>query len=87
MEDIDNRKGLVKKSANYNSEAYAYTCKRENGEMLGGISSFEQMLNYGKLPNNKYMMNWPKCGNDFYVNWPELSAAAFLRMNYCTLLK
>jgi len=31
------------------------------------------MLDYGKLPNNKYMINWPNCGNDFYLNWPELT--------------
>ena len=48
--------------------------KEENGEMFGGVSGCEQMLNYGKLPNNKYMINWPNCGNDFYLNWPELSA-------------
>ena len=66
-------KGLVKKPKNYTPEAYACACKRENGEMFGGVSSCEQMLNYGKLPNNKYMINWPNCGNDFYLNWPELS--------------
>ncbi|MFD0796136.1 FAD-dependent oxidoreductase [Maribacter chungangensis] len=68
------RKGLVKKPKNYDPEAYACACKREDGEMFGAVSGCEQMLNYGKLPNNKYMMNWPNCGNDFYVNWPELSA-------------
>lgn len=26
------------------------------------------MLDYGKLPNRKYMINWPNCGNDFYLN-------------------
>lgn len=69
-----NKKGLVKKPMNYNPEDYACACKREDGEMFGGVANCEQMLNYGKLPNNKYMMNWPNCGNDFYLNWPELSA-------------
>lgn len=32
-----------------------------------------QMITYGKLPNNKYMINWPKCGNDIYLNLIELS--------------
>lgn len=32
-----------------------------------------QMITYGKLPNNKYMINWPKCGNDIYLNIIELS--------------
>lgn len=26
------------------------------------------MLNYGRLPNNKYMINWPRYGNDYYAN-------------------
>ena len=30
------------------------------------------MLNYGKLPNNKYMINWPARGNDYYVNLIEM---------------
>lgn len=67
------KKGLVKKPKNYDPKVYECACKREDGEMFGGVSSCEQMLNYGKLPNNKYMMNWPNCGNDFYVNWPELT--------------
>lgn len=31
-----------------------------------------KMLDYGKLPNGKYMINWPNCGNDHYVNLVEL---------------
>ena len=30
-----------------------------------------KMLNYGKLPGNKYMLNWPIYGNDFYLNVVE----------------
>ncbi len=30
------------------------------------------MLNYGKLPNSKYMINWPLSGNDYYVNLIEM---------------
>lgn len=32
-----------------------------------------KMLDYGKLPNGKYMINWPNCGNDHYVNLVELA--------------
>jgi FAD-dependent oxidoreductase family protein len=28
----------------------------------------QTMLNYAKLPHNKYMINWPAHGNDSYVN-------------------
>lgn len=33
----------------------------------------DQMLTYGKMPNGKYMINWPKYGNDVYLNVIELS--------------
>jgi len=69
------KKGLVKKPKNYDPKAYACACKRDDGEMFGGVSGCEQMLDYGKLPNNKYMINWPNCGNDFYVDWPNMTEA------------
>lgn len=34
-----------------------------------------KMLQYGRLPNNKYMINWPKCGNDLYLNVISMNAA------------
>ena len=76
LEDSGTKKSknrLVKRPKNYNSSVYECACKRENGEMFGGVSNCIQMLDYGKLPNNKYMINWPNCGNDFYLNWPELT--------------
>lgn len=35
----------------------------------------QKMLNYGKLPNQKYMINWPGNGNDIYLNVVEMSEA------------
>lgn len=32
-----------------------------------------KMLAYGKLPNHKFMLNWPKKGNDTYLNIVELT--------------
>ena len=34
-----------------------------------------KMLNYGKLPNQKYMINWPNRGNDIYLNVVEMDEA------------
>lgn len=31
----------------------------------------EKMITYGKLPNNKYMINWPIEGNDYYLDLIE----------------
>jgi len=32
----------------------------------------ESMISYGRLPNQKYMINWPIEGNDYYVNMIEM---------------
>jgi hypothetical protein len=37
--------------------------------------SAKKMLDYGKLPNNKYMINWPGYGNDTYLNIIEMNEA------------
>ncbi|MEL6976833.1 MAG: FAD-dependent oxidoreductase, partial [Bacteroidota bacterium] len=71
--EAKHKKGLVKKPKNYNSVDYACACKREGGEMFGSVTDCEQMLNYGKLPNGKYMINWPNCGNDYFVDWPNMN--------------
>lgn len=33
----------------------------------------QKMLDYGKLPKGKYMLNWPNAGNDTYLNIIEMS--------------
>lgn len=33
----------------------------------------EYMMRYGKLPNGKYMINWPFAGNDIYINLVEMT--------------
>jgi hypothetical protein len=35
----------------------------------------EMMITYGKMPNDKYMINWPLEGNDYYVDVVEMSPA------------
>lgn len=51
--------------------------------------SCEMMLNYGKIPNRKYMINWPLSGNDYYVNLIEMDprerADISLELNYTEL--
>ncbi|RED93610.1 FAD-dependent oxidoreductase [Marinoscillum furvescens] len=56
----------IKKPAGYDPEEFACACVPA-GEKGDGVSC-DMMLDYGKLPNGKYMINWPNCGNDFYVN-------------------
>jgi hypothetical protein len=46
------------------------SCRGE--ENMNARWSCEMMLSYGKLPNSKYMINWPLSGNDYYVNLIEM---------------
>ncbi len=35
----------------------------------------DMMMGYGRLPNGKYMINWPRHGNDYYLNIIEKTPA------------
>lgn len=37
------------------------------------VWSKDMMITYGKLPNGKYMINWPIEGNDYYLNLIEMT--------------
>ncbi len=39
---------------------------------LRPVPDCDKMLTYGKLPNEKYMINWPIAGNDYYANVVEM---------------
>ena len=39
----------------------------------------EQFLNYGRLPGGLFMLNWPRCGNDYGKNLARLIASEAAR--------
>ncbi|MGK7952593.1 MAG: FAD-dependent oxidoreductase [Xenococcaceae cyanobacterium] len=52
------------------SPNFSVSCSSFNGAWDNyGAAKF---LNYGKLPNNLYMINWPICGNDYGKNLGRL---------------
>lgn len=60
----------------YNPDLFACACinplctsPKEPNRLWGA----KEMITYGKLPNNKYMINWPIEGNDYYLNLIDLS--------------
>jgi len=60
----------IAKPSNYNPANFKGSCV----ETVDNIKiDCNKMLEYGKLPNNKYMINWPTKGNDIYLNVVELS--------------
>src|SRR5690606_22921123 len=69
-----NANKTIKKPKNYSKEEFAGCCdvsdpatfNKDNNDCF-------KMLTYGRLPNNKFMINWPKKGNDIYLNIVEMS--------------
>lgn len=67
----------IRRPDGYDAEMFANCCKgrlnrpsRRPGQVLW---SPREMLDYGKLPGGKYMINWPIEGNDWYANVIEMT--------------
>lgn len=66
----------ISKPAGYDPAAFRCCCDVSDPASHDSPSNnCYKMLQYGRLPNNKYMINWPKCGNDIYLNIIEKSPA------------
>lgn len=60
----------------YRAEEFACCCANPvciTPKEPNRVWSKEMMMDYGKLPNGKYMINWPIEGNDYYVNLVEMN--------------
>lgn len=66
----------IPKPENYHPEEFACACENsycQTPKEPDRVWSKDMMITYGKLPNNKYMINWPIEGNDYYLNLVEMS--------------
>jgi hypothetical protein len=60
----------LKKPANYDPEMFRGSCSMTVDSIL---IDCDKMLSYARLPNNKFLINWPRKGNDIYMNVVEMS--------------
>jgi hypothetical protein len=60
----------IKRPKNYNPEIFRGSCSLTTDPAL---IDCQKMLDYGRLPNNKFLINWPKKGNDIYINVVEMN--------------
>ena len=65
---------LVEKPESYNPTEFDCMCAQICSDSTQNPVSCDQMLDYGRLPNNKFMINWPNFGNDHYADILEKSA-------------
>lgn len=62
----------IARPAGYDPQIFRGSCAMTVDSVL---IDCQKMLTYGKLPNNKYMINWPRHGNDIYLNVVEMCRA------------
>ncbi|TKG96475.1 FAD-dependent oxidoreductase [Puteibacter caeruleilacunae] len=68
----------IKPPKNYNPSTFYCSCDNntcEQDSINRTLWACDKMLEYGKLPNDKYIINWPIFGNDFYTNTIDLPRA------------
>jgi hypothetical protein len=58
----------IRPSDDYQLAKYQCSCQQLCNNLLISTHPCSTMLTYAKLPRNKYMINWPNYGNDYYVN-------------------
>ncbi|MGF1923323.1 MAG: FAD-dependent oxidoreductase [Bacteroidia bacterium] len=60
----------IKKPIGYDPSVFEHSCDVADPASHDNtpIIDCSKMITYGKLPNGKYMINWPKNGNDIYLN-------------------
>lgn len=63
----------IAKPVNYNPAEFDGACTDYyiNKNLKAPAVDAKKMLDYAKLPNGKYMLNWPNNGNDTYLNMVE----------------
>lgn len=60
----------------YDASLYACCCANPlciDPKEPDRVWSREKMIDYGRLPGGKYMLNWPIEGNDYYVNMVDMT--------------
>jgi hypothetical protein len=60
----------IAKPDGYDSHLFEGSCAMTVDSIL---IDCEKMINYARLPNNKYLINWPRHGNDVYLNVVEMN--------------
>lgn len=68
---------LIARPVDYDSKEFRNCCVCSYNDSTAWQKPWspEMMLSYGKLPNGKYMLNWPIFGNDTYLNDIEYTPA------------
>ncbi len=63
----------IPQPAGYDPSDFSCACDTADPSTHGQpLIDCAKMMTYGQLPRQKYMINWPNCGNDYYLNLLEV---------------
>ncbi|WP_020402489.1 FAD-dependent oxidoreductase [Gracilimonas tropica] len=65
----------IPKPASYDPSEFECMCKQVCANPTEDLLDCDYMLEYAKLPNEKYLINWPTNGNDYYAEILEKTYA------------
>ncbi|MCB0572832.1 MAG: FAD-dependent oxidoreductase [Phaeodactylibacter sp.] len=63
---------LLSEPEGYKPALFACSCQKGCDDETEKPHPCETMMTYARLPNDKYMINWPSHGNDYYLNVVEM---------------
>ncbi|MBD3377960.1 FAD-dependent oxidoreductase [candidate division KSB1 bacterium] len=63
----------IQQPPDYDPEAFDGMCKELAADPAKARVDCTKMLEYGRLPNNKIMLNWPIQGNDAYADYIDMN--------------
>jgi hypothetical protein len=75
LKDYGKPQPLIQRPSQYDSTEFDGSNTNFYRDLLRkkpGVDA-QKMLDYGRMPNNKFMLNWPIYGNDIYLNIIEHS--------------
>ncbi|MBV6646631.1 MAG: FAD-dependent oxidoreductase [Cyclobacteriaceae bacterium] len=75
LQDYGSEDMTLEEPDGYNPDEFNCMCAEVCDDPTANVISCDKMLDYGKLPNGKYMINWPNQGNDYYVNAVNMSSS------------
>lgn len=84
LKDEGKKAKMIDRPANYDPKEFDGSNKEFyfDSSRKKPLATAESMLNYGKLPHGKYLLNWPIYGNDFYGNMIDASEAEREKIAY-----
>ncbi|WP_204311192.1 hypothetical protein, partial [Klebsiella michiganensis] len=68
---------LLRKPKNYDPKEFDGACTSyyKDTTLEKPTVDARKMLEYGRLPHHKFMLNWPRHGNDTYLDVVEMNPA------------